>query len=717
MGVALNNQPLVLRPANLSAIRFAAGQPRQEPMSTEAKTDEVMLRSRQSLLALSPVDQRTLATLNELFKKLTPEELQRLDQAKESPVAFMKEMIGSGLGVVGVPLPAVNDDVRAALQRKQPAAKSLPWGKTKPQVPTLKQIQAVVPAEVGNQLAGLLGASQSNALRTEFVNQGYGKAQTLAAIELSREIGMDVATFLGVNTGLAGEVISKVGTKEQQAVWLNAMNEGHMTYAFGLTEPTAGSDPRSMLTTFRVEKRNGKNVYILNGEKKFIGNAAQVKSEAGEVLHRGADFIVIFAVDDPGKPPEQRSYRAFMVPRTAIGEDNIVPTGGEKGKLGLKVVNNGDITLKNVEVPESFILGDPNRNMYPTLLKTLDETRLFVGAMGVGMAESFVKDSRAYAGQRHQYGKPIQGHQSVNQRINSLAADTLAARLLVMDAARRIDVAHRQQAAGQKPQNFKSFTSMAKLFSSEVAERGATVCKNTRGGNGFLEDLKNNGGMAKRFRDTQVLTVYEGTSDIQRNVIVQGEIIEAGKRFAAHYGSQFGTKAKGLFSKVTGQSAKFEAESLKELIQWLNRQQPKLSLEDAKTPVETIDAVYELASLDTLPRYFSSVQARRKELEQTGIPDKWRGWDKDSIDRELMQEALGPVQLRMHALADIAMYRHLAHLVQDELPLNSNPEQKLLLKLFLQQTETKVRQKLQYLGSEELQTEEALHTLQNAPAK
>ena len=169
---------------------------------------------------------------------------------------------------------------------------------------------------------------------------------------------------MGVSTGLSAQTIFRVGTLPQQAFWLNALNRGVFSYGFALTEKNAGSDPRSLKTTFVKEiDSSGQSVYRLNGDKKFIGNAAQVVDAAGNVVHRGADFLLVFAVDDAAKSPKDRVFHCFLVPRGRIGEGNIRHTGGEWNKIGLREVNNGNFDLKDVIVPECCVLGTPGENM------------------------------------------------------------------------------------------------------------------------------------------------------------------------------------------------------------------------------------------------------------------------------------------------------------------------------------------------------------------
>ncbi|MBY0405620.1 MAG: acyl-CoA dehydrogenase, partial [Cyanobacteria bacterium] len=317
--------------------------------------------------------------------------------------------------------------------------------------------------------------------------EGYSKSMVMASVEIPKKTSVGVATFLGVNTGLAAQTISKIGTPAQQALWLNALNAGVFTYGFGLTEQNIGSDPRSIQTTFKkeIDPSTGETTYVLNGNKKYIGNAARVLDSTGNVIHRGADFLAIFAVDDPNKAPADRTYRAFMVPRTAIGEENIWHSGFEHNKLGLREVNNGNFNLKNVRVPEALMLGNPDEDMYKKLLGLLDITRLFVGAMALGTAEACIQEAIGYAAVREQNGGKIQQFQAVSHPLKRLEAKATAAKLLLMEGTRLVDLAEAQK----KTLDEKSKAPVAVMH--QVAQDLATLLKGpTLGKSPIWETLK-----------------------------------------------------------------------------------------------------------------------------------------------------------------------------------------------------------------------------------
>jgi alkylation response protein AidB-like acyl-CoA dehydrogenase/muconolactone delta-isomerase len=634
--------------------------------------------------------------------------------------------------------------------------------------------------------------------------EGFAKSMCLASVALPKATSAGISTFLGVNTGLAAQTISKIGTPAQQALWLNALNQGIFTYAFGLTEERIGSDPRSIETTFKkeIDPATGQTVYRLNGNKKWIGNAARVLDKDGKVVHRGADFIAVYAVDDASKPPADRTYRVFMVPRTAIGEENIRHSGRDHNKMGLREVNNGDFDLKDVIVPEALMLGQPDEDIYKKLLGLLDITRLFVGAMSLGTAEAALEAAKAYAAKRHQNGGPIEQFQAVTFPLQVLEAKAAAAKLMLMEGVRLVDLAAEQKATLERemqlplaamrnalksvqaavepfsqqpklaqaklqlqdtvdtltdaitalekdqklvdakaklaqaiaelkneayygtkgtrnladdhparqaakaltahvatleeaakqvaklkePTRFGQETAMAKLFASELAEDSIKQAINTLGGNGFSENPAQGLGLPKRFRDAKVLTIYEGTSNIQRNIISQGAFITELKRFNRNI--VLGIRYYLLKNNIT------------------KRLRYRLLKDYAKTPMDRVNAAYQFAMVDAMSKYNASLQQLKNQWKAKGVPAQYQTWDAKSVDRQQNLLASLPVQARMHLVADMALYKKLMELSLDHLAVldakvQLTPEEaarKKQLELFIPVAEELVIQKGRELG-------------------
>lgn len=664
--------------------KLAFGAVHAQPIRFSSKEDTVQKlpkTAQQNLLAKTPSQTAYLARLEELMAPYDKTHVQHWDETSTPPVDLLKRFSESGMFVVGVPVP------HKALAQ--------------PLLENTDIRQTIAPQKLG-RLTEVLSRNNAGTdptpLFTQLGKDGHGKALALSSVALSRKLGIGVSTFMGVSSGLAAETISKIGTPEQQSFWLNALNHGVFTYGFGLTEEKVGSDPRSIQTTFRKETdASGKTVYRLNGNKKFIGNAARVVDKQGNVIHGGAEFLLIYAVNDPKLPPEKKSFRVFMVPRQLIGEENIWHSGKQHGKMGLREVNNGDFNLKDVLVPEAFLIGKPDENIYPKLLGLLDETRLFVGAMGVGTAEAALEEAFAYARKREQYGGNIEQFQSVVFPLKELEAKTLAAKLLLMEGARLMDMAYEQRAKGETPVRFATETSMAKLYSTELAEDAVKQAINTLGGNGFIEAPEQGKGLPKRYRDTKVLTIYEGTSNIQRNVITQGVLIselkrmKADKRLAiAHFLLRTPVAKRMFYSHLSKQGRK---------------------------PYERINAAYHYALSDVFARYGKILKAIESVWQLEGPPTAFKDWDANSLKRQKGFSASLPVQARTHILADIATYRTLARLASNHLDFlaekksltSAETQQKEQLTLFLEIAETTVMEKITRLNSKALQLLEVQH--------
>ncbi len=752
--------------ASADTVRFQAAPAHPVPPLPAVRFGgDTLTRTQPSALSLTPNQHLLVAQIADTIETALAGRdparyLQELESGKLPPLDIFREMVRRDLTVVGVPVPDKDTD-RSLLD--DPGFQ--------------RQLEAVLPAEQGAAMRQLAaGKGQGLSFVRQVGGDGYAMAQTLAGVEIAKRLGAGVGTFLGVNSGLAAEAIAKLGTPAQQVVWLNAMAEGKLTFAFGLTEETVGSDPRSMQTTFRrvTDPATGETRYRLTGNKKFIGNAARVLNPAtGEVYHRGADFIVVFAVDDPTKPPEARSFRAFMVPRALIGEANIQMTSGEFGKKGLNEVNNGTFHFKDLEIPEAFMLGDgaadslqklldsdvaladlKNRAMlgesparllagldaaghpqaltaldramdiYPRLLKMLDETRLFVGAMSLGQAEAVIETARDYAAQRVQNGHAIEDFQAIAFPLDELAADALAGRLLVLSTARKVDEILK---AGGPTEKFRTDTAMSKLFCSELAEKAAARARRTLGGNGYLNDPALNRGLSKREADAQVLTIYEGTSEIQRNLIAQGVMIVEGKALEKQAAASPLLAVGTTLRRQPGELAdalvhrKSPVKAIATGMLTSQRETARKRMRDAlqRPTADVVEAAYQFAVADTMLRYEAERKALSARWKAQGEPPEYVGWDADSKKRQLYLDASLAVQQRLHVMADMATDRRLTQLVQDELARLSGQdrltpqeaEQKRLLTLFLKQAKDRAIARYHELNGEKLAQHEAAHRL------
>jgi alkylation response protein AidB-like acyl-CoA dehydrogenase len=693
-----------------------------------------------SLLDLSPAHAEYARRLEAIVLREAPlEKVLEWDRTKMPPLPVLRAMVEDGIFVSGVPVP----DASLASEFAADLIRS-----------------GVITPETKERLARRPTSQEQS--QQEFLKrlgrEGHARAMAIAAQATARLGGVGVGTFMGVSTGLSAQTIYRVGTLAQQAFWLNALNRGIFTYAFALTEKNAGSDPRSMTTTFVKETaQGGQTVYRLNGDKKFIGNAARVVDTAGNVVHRGADFLLVFAVDDPAKSPKDRVFHCFLVPRGRIGEENIRHTGGDWNKLGLREVNNGNFDLKDVIVPECCVLGTPGENMYSKLLGTLDVTRFLVGAMGVGTAEAALEIAARYAEQRSQNGIPISRYPMISYPLRELEARILVGRLLIQEAATLVDQADRdreelsgtlaagravvaemktllerifaihsakdiQRASGEavaaceqalpegahrlklreqikmlreavsllqaqtqklrdaapaeavalaktvyrssqkllemlssaaEPTRFGTETAMAKLYGSELAQQTIYQARQTLGGNSYLENPEQGLGLSKRARDAEVLTIYEGQSNIQRGIIAQGLLLQHIKKVQMPLSAP-GSIWQKLNFLLLNTSLTKEAHY-------------KMLLSTSRTPVERTNAAFKYAVVDVMGRYDESLQAIKADWKRSGVPAEYRNWDEGSLERQQNLLAANPLQARLALLADLAVYRKLIHLASREL--------------------------------------------------
>ncbi|MDN4162689.1 acyl-CoA dehydrogenase family protein [Nocardioides abyssi] len=291
--------------------------------------------------------------------------------------------------------------------------------------------------------------------------------------------------IVSVSNGLVGKSILAAGTEEQKQEWLPRIASGEILGCFGLTEPDTGSDAGN-LTSRAV--RDGDD-YVINGRKLFITNGTW------------AQVALVFArTGEPGP----RGVTAFLVPTDTPGFE----AREIKGKLGLRGQATAELFLDDVRVPASARLGEEGQG-FKIAMTTLDKGRVSVAAGCVGIVQGCLESSVAYATTRTQFGRPIAGFQLVQDMIADISVDADAARLLVWRCADLID----------RGEPFGIAASKAKLFASEAAVRAANNAIQVHGGSGYVDEYP----PAKYLRDARVMTLYEGTSQVQKLLIGRAE--------------------------------------------------------------------------------------------------------------------------------------------------------------------------------------------------
>jgi alkylation response protein AidB-like acyl-CoA dehydrogenase len=290
-----------------------------------------------------------------------------------------------------------------------------------------------------------------------------------------------VRGMVSVSLGLVGKSIAGFGTPEQKQEWLPRLCGGKALACFALTEPDTGSDAGSLKT--RAEKDGGD--YLITGSKMFITNGTW------------ADVALVFArTGGPG----HRGVSAFLVPTSADG----LTRREIHGKLGLRGQATAELVFDRVRVPATAMLGEEGKG-FRVAMAALAKGRMSVAAGCVGIAQGCLDAAVGYAKQRHQFEKPIAAHQLVQSLLANIAVDTEAARMLVWRTADLIE----------RGQPFATEASMAKLFASEAAVRAANNALQVFGGYGYIDEYP----VGKYLRDARVMTLYEGTSQIQELLI------------------------------------------------------------------------------------------------------------------------------------------------------------------------------------------------------
>ncbi|MET9954700.1 acyl-CoA dehydrogenase family protein [Streptomyces sp. NPDC006339] len=291
-----------------------------------------------------------------------------------------------------------------------------------------------------------------------------------------------VRGIVSVSLGLVAKTLAAWGSEEQKRTWLPRLASGDAVGCFGLTEPGTGSDAGN-LTTRAV--RDG-DTYVINGGKTFITNGTW------------ADVVLLFA--RTGEAPGHRGVSAFLIPADTPG----LTRRAIHGKLGLRGQATAELVLEDLRVPADALLGPAGKG-FSVAMSALAKGRMSVAAGCVGIAQAALDAAVRYAGEREQFGKPIASYQLVQELISDIAVDVDAARLLTWRVADLID----------RGQDFATAASKAKLYASEAAVRSANNALQVFGGYGYIDEYP----VGKLLRDARVMTLYEGTSQIQKLII------------------------------------------------------------------------------------------------------------------------------------------------------------------------------------------------------
>jgi alkylation response protein AidB-like acyl-CoA dehydrogenase len=318
----------------------------------------------------------------------------------------------------------------------------------------------------------------------EYGGAGLSAVDYCICIEELARVCPAIALSVAAHNGLCSGHIAAFGTEAQKKRYLPKLTKGEVLGAWGLTESGAGSDAAGMRTT---AVRQG-DCWVINGAKTFITHG------------RIGGVMVVIAVTDRAKG--HRGISAFVVERGTPG----MTAGKKEDKLGMRASDTSEVIFENCRIPVDQMLGEEGQGFINTL-QVLDAGRIGIAALSVGLAQGAFDAARAYAKERRQFGQPISDFQAIQWKLADNATRIEAARLLTYRAAHLRDQGVRTTRE----------SSMAKLFASEIAVKAADDGVQIHGGYGFVKDYP----AEKYFRDVKLLTIGEGTSEIQRLVIAR----------------------------------------------------------------------------------------------------------------------------------------------------------------------------------------------------
>ena len=326
---------------------------------------------------------------------------------------------------------------------------------------------------------GLLGIQVPEA----WGGAGMSALAYCVCIEELARVDPSIALSVAAHNGLCSAHLSVFGNDAQKHELLRPLATGQLLGAWGLTEANAGSDAAAMRT---AAVRDG-DTWVLNGSKQFITH--------GSI----GGIMVVMAVTE--KTPGPKGISAFVIPRGQPG----MLAGKKENKLGMRASDTSEVIFQDCRVPAPAMSGTQGEG-YVQAMQILDAGRIGIAALAVGLAQGAYEAARRYALERRQFGRPIAEFQAIRWKLADMATRIEAARLLTYRAAWLRD---------QKVERTSTESSIAKLYSSEIAVRAAEECVQIHGGYGFVKDYP----AEKFFRDVKLCTIGEGTSEIQRLLI------------------------------------------------------------------------------------------------------------------------------------------------------------------------------------------------------
>ena len=351
----------------------------------------------------------------------------------------------------------------------------------KPRVQAMERAAKIDPALIKQYFEmGLMGIEVSE----EYGGAGGSCTMVALAVEEISKIDAAASIVVDVQNTLVNYPIGRYGSDALKAKYLPRLTSDTIG-AYALSEPSSGSDAFGMTT--RAERRG--DDWVLTGRKMWITNGAE------------AGIYIVFANTDPAKG--YKGITAFIVEREFAG----FSVGKKEDKLGIRASSTTELILDGVVVPSANVLG-PVGQGYKVAIETLNEGRIGIGAQMVGITQGALAAATAYVKERHQFGKTLSEFQGIQFQLAQARTEAEAARLMVYNAARLKDAGADIAMEG----------AMAKLFSSQVAERVTSISLELFGGYGYTTDYP----AEKFYRDAKIGTIYEGTSNMQLQTIAKG---------------------------------------------------------------------------------------------------------------------------------------------------------------------------------------------------
>lgn len=329
---------------------------------------------------------------------------------------------------------------------------------------------------------GLLGMI----IPEEYGGAGFDSVSYVLALEEIAKADASVAVIVGVTNSVCCYPILSFGTEDQKEKYLKPLAKGEKLGAFCLSEPQAGSDATNLKT--KAEKLG--DDYVINGTKSWVTNGGE------------AETHIVMAVT--GENNGRSEVTAFIVEKDSDG----LSVSSVEHKLGQRASKTTEMSFVDVKVPAENVLGGVGNGMR-VAFNSLDNGRIGIGALSVGIAQAALEEATNYAKDRSAFGRPIAEFQAIQFKLADMATEIEAARLLTLRAASMKDADHKSTSV---------FSSMAKLYASEIANKVCAEAIQIHGGNGYSRHYN----VEKYYRDARITTIYEGTSEIQRIVISRG---------------------------------------------------------------------------------------------------------------------------------------------------------------------------------------------------